>query len=144
MNHHFEGEHMTGPFGEDELFDDEWVEICDIEGHRMSMRHLATMRLGEKTYILLEDGSEETRGEGAMMLVREDRTVDGAKEYVVSSDEQEIERVIGRFAAHLFEMTMQDDDMPGMDEHDMEMAEACGCAHRPGEFCYCDDPAYLQ
>ena len=144
MNHHFEGEHMTGPFGEDELFDDEWVEICDIEGRRMSMRHLATMRLGEKTYILLEDGSEEMPGEGAMMLVREDRTVDGAKEYVVSSDEQEIERVIGRFAAHLFEMTMQDDDMPGMDEPDMEMAEACGCAHRPGEFCYCDDPAYLQ
>ena len=81
---------MTGPFGEDELFDDEWVEICDIEGRRMSMRHLATMRLGEKTYILLEDGREEIPGEGAMMLVREDRTVDGAKEYVVSSDEQEI------------------------------------------------------
>ena len=135
---------MTGPFGEDELFDDEWVEICDIEGHRMSMRHLATMRLGEKTYILLEDGSEETRGEGAMMLVREDRTVDGAKEYVVSSDEQEIERVIGRFAAHLFEMTMQDDDLPGMDAPDAELTEACGCEHHPGEFCYCDDPAYLQ
>lgn len=134
---------MTGPFGEDELFDDEWVEICDIEGRRMSMRHLATMRLGEKTYILLEDGREEIPGEGAMMLVREDRTVDGAKEYVVSSDEQEIERVMGRFAAHLFEMTMHD-DLPEMDAPDMEMPEACGCVHQPGEFCYCDDPAYLQ
>ena len=134
---------MTGPFGEDELFDDEWVEICDIEGRRMSMRHLATMRLGEKTYILLEDGREEIPGEGAMMLVREDRTVDGAKEYVVSSDEQEIERVMGRFAAHLFEMTMHD-DLPEMDAPDMEMPEACGCAHQPGEFCYFDDPAYLQ
>ena len=134
---------MTGPFGEDELFDDEWVEICDIEGRRMSMRHLATMRLGEKTYILLEDGREEIPGEGAMMLVREDRTVDGAKEYVVSSDEQEIERVMGRFAAHLFEMTMHD-DLPEMDAPDMEMPESCGCAHQPGEFCYCDDPAYLQ
>lgn len=130
---------MTGSFEEDELFDDEWVEICDIEGHRMSMRHLATLRLGEKTYILLEDG--ETRGEGMMMLVREDRTVDGAPEYVVSGDEQEIERVVGRFAARLFEMSM---DMPELDAPDMEMTEACGCAHRPGEFCYCDDPAYLQ
>ena len=134
---------MTGPFGEDELFDDEWVEICDIEGRRMSMRHLATMRLGEKTYILLEDGREEIPGEGAMMLVREDRTVDGAKEYVVSSDEQEIERVMGRFAAHLFEMSMQD-ELPELDAPETELMEACGREHRPGEFCYCDDPAYLQ
>ena len=60
---------MTQSFGEDELFDDEWVEICDIEGRRMSMRHLATMRLGEKTYILLDDGSEIERGEGMLMLL---------------------------------------------------------------------------
>lgn len=135
---------MTQSFGEDELFDDEWVEICDIEGRRMSMRHLATMRLGEKTYILLDDGSEIERGEGMLMLVREDRTVDGAKEYVVSNDEKEIERVMGRFAAHLFEMTMKDgmEELPPMDA--AELTEACGCEHRPGEFCYCDDPAYLQ
>ena len=135
---------MTQSFGEDELFDDEWVEICDIEGRRMSMRHLATMRLGEKTYILLDDGSEIERGEGMLMLVREDRTVDGAKEYVVSSDEKEIERVMGRFAAHLFEMTMKEEmeEIPPMDV--AELTETCGCEHRPGEFCYCDDPAYLQ
>lgn len=135
---------MTGPFGEDELFNDEWVEICDIEGHRMSMRHLATMHIGEKTYILLGDEDRERRGEGALMLVREDRTVDGAKEYVVSSDEQEIERVIGRFAAHLFELDMQE-DLPEMEwMMDAETMVACEYAHRPGEFCYCDDPRYLQ
>ncbi|MGN0775585.1 MAG: DUF1292 domain-containing protein [Candidatus Ventricola sp.] len=134
---------MAESFGEDELFDDEWVEICDIEGRRMSMRHLATMRLGEKTYILLDDGSEIERGEGMLMLVREDRTVDGALEYVVSNDEQEIERVMGRFAAHLFEMTMQE-EMPELELPEAELTEACGCEHRPGEFCYCDDPAYLQ
>ena len=135
---------MTQSFGEDELFDDEWVEICDIEGRRMSMRHLATMRLGEKTYILLDDGSVIERGECMLMLVREDRTVDGAKEYVVSSDEKEIECVMGRFAAHLFEMTLKEEmeELPPMDV--AELTETCGREHRPGEFCYCDDPAYLQ
>lgn len=132
---------MTGPFGEDELFEDEWVEICDIEGRRMSMRHLATLRMGKKTYILLEDGREEMRGEGAMMLVREDQTVDGATEYVVSSDEQEIERVIGRFAAKVLEMSMQEELTDALEA---EMTESCGCMHRPGEFCCCGDPAYLQ
>lgn len=132
---------MTGPFGEDELFDDEWVEICDIEGRKMPMRHLATLRMDRKTYILLEDGSEEARGEGAMMLVREDQTVDGALEYVVSNDEQEIERVIGRFAARIIELRLRE-DLP--DAEETELTEACGCMHRPGEFCYCDDPAYLQ
>ena len=132
---------MNNPFETDE---DEWVEICDIEGRHMSMRHLATMRLGEKTYILLDDGSDMERGEGAMMLVREDRTVDGALEYVVSNDEQEIERVMGRFAAHLLETAMlaEAGDMALPEETDA--AESCGCEHRAWEFCYCDDPAYLQ
>ena len=69
--------------------------------------------------------------------------MDGALEYVVSNDEQEIERVMGRFAAHLFEMSMQE-EMPELDVPEAGLMEACGREHRPGEFCYCDDPAYLQ
>lgn len=147
---------MTGSFGEDELFEDEWVEICDIEGHRISMRHLATMQVDQKIYMLLDDGKEEH--EGSLMLVREDRTVDGAPEYVVSNDEQEIERVMQRFVAHLFEMDMAGslpDALPGPEEWDAEEQdewsmeaqpgdEGCGCEHGPWAFCYCGDPDYLQ
>ena len=134
---------MTGPFGEDELFEDEWVEICDIEGRRASMRHLATIRLGKKTYILLGDERKELDGRGALMLIREDRTVDGALEYVVSSDEQEIERVVEQFVSHLLETDIPR-EIAEMDMPETEIETPCGCRHRAGEFCYCDDPAYLQ
>ena len=25
-----------------------------------------------------------------------------------------------------------------------DLQDPCGCFHKAGEFCYCDDPAYLQ
>ncbi len=131
---------MTGPFGEDELFEDEWVEISDVEGRKAAMRHLATIRIGEKTYMILGTGDGPDFDEDALMLVREDRTVDGELEYVVSSDEQEIERIVGQFAMHVFagEMPEAFEGLP------TDFSEGCGCEHRAGEFCYCDDPAYLQ
>lgn len=134
---------MTGPFGEDELFEDEWVEICDIEGRRASVRHLATIRMGDQTYMLLGDSFEEAGERGALMLVREEKTVDGALQYVMSNDEQEIERVVGQFAMHLL-MDYLPEEFEGMEPVAQDMTEPCGRAHRPGEFCYCDDPAYLQ
>ena len=134
---------MTGPFEDDELFDDEWVEVSDMDGHKAALRHLATIRLNDKTYMLLGTKEDDALENGALLLIREDSTVDGALEYVVSSDEQEIERVVGRFVTHLLE-----DELPDArfdtDAPDRQAMEPCGLAHRPGEFCYCDDPAYLQ
>jgi len=128
---------MTDPFDKDELLlDDEWVELCDMEGHRASFRHLATIGIGERVYMILGAMAEEMDIPGALMLIREDETVDGAGQYVVVRDKDEIEQVIGRFVMRLL--------TSHMDEERDEAVDPCGCRHRPGEFCFCGDSAYLQ
>lgn len=143
-----------GRFEKDKLQnDEEWVEICDIEGRRMSMRHLVTLSVGGKTYMLLADDEVSRPGMSALMLVREERTADGAQEYVVSVDDQEIERVMERVAEGLFAMHMdaaeQDfsdfpDFMSDADDVFPDEDGVCLSAHSPLEFCYCGDPNYLQ
>jgi len=142
---------MTGPFEDDEFFEDEWVDVYDIEGHKASLRHLATVRLGGKTYMILGEMQEDDPDKGRLMLVREEQTVDGVTQYVVTRDENEVERVMGHFALHLLmdhlDELPQDlaDELAQMDlmrDHDLD--EPCGCRHLPGEFCFCGDPAYLQ
>jgi len=131
---------MTDPFDQDELLlEDEWVELCDLEGHRASFRHLATIGIDEKVYMVLgamHDGMDEP---GALMLVREDETADGENQYVVVKDRQEIETVVGRFVMRVLTAHM-DEEMP--EEGSSE--STCGCRHRPWEFCFCNDSAFLQ
>ena len=131
---------MTDPFDKDELLlDDEWVELCDLEGHRASFRHLATIGLDERVYMILGsplDGMDEP---GALMLIREDETVDDVCQYVVVNDKQEIEHVIGRFVMRLLTAHMDEEDFAAHDEESL-----CGCRHRAGEFCFCGDSTYLQ
>ena len=138
---------MTGPFEEDEFFEDEWVDVYDVEGKKASFRHLATVRITGKNYIILGE-QEAFQEKGRLMVVREDQTVDGVTEYVVAHEEAEIERVMGHFAMHLLMDHLE--DLP--DEIAQELAlldlehadMPCGCSHRPGEFCFCGDDAYLQ
>ena len=142
---------MTGPFEEDEFFEDEWVDIYDVEGRKASLRHLATVRLSGTTYMILGEIQEDFQDKGRLMLVRQQKTVDGATEHVIVHDEAEIERVIGHFTMHLL-MEHADQLPPELAEElsdlSLEMQDDfefdCGCSHRPGEFCFCGDPAYLQ
>ena len=132
---------MADPFDQDELLlDDEWVELCDLEGHRASFRHLATIGLNDKVYMILGDMRDGMQAPGALMLVREDETADGLNQYVVVNDKQEIEFVVRRFAARLLTDGIMDEEI--YEEEPQE--ESCGCRHRPWEFCFCDDPAFLQ
>lgn len=147
---------MTGSFGDDEFFEDEWVDIYDIEGRKASLRHLATVRLGGKNYMILGELPEDLSGKGRLMLVRETQIVDGATEYVVVHDSAEIEQVMEHFAMHILMDHLDElppeiaeelsgieqalNDMPEMEDMD----SLCGCRHRPGEFCFCGDSAYLQ
>lgn len=131
---------MADPFEKDELLlDDEWVELCDLEGNRASFRHLATIGVHQNTYMILGAAFDEMDEPGALMLIREDETVDGVSQYVVVKDTKEIEMVIGRFVMRLLTAHLDDESFP-VDDAD----SPCGCRHRPWEFCYCDDPAYLQ
>lgn len=131
---------MTDPFDNDELLlDDEWVELCDLEGHKASFRHLATIGIDEKVYMVLgamHDGMEEP---GALMLVREDETADGNDQYVIVKDRQEIEFVVKRFVMRLLTAQMDEDFA-----EEEPIGQPCGCIHKPWEFCFCDDPAFLQ
>ena len=139
---------MTGPFEDDEFFEDEWVDVYDVEGKKTSLRHLATVRLDGKTYMILGE-QEEFQEKGRLMLVREDQTVDGVTQYVVTHNETEIEQVMGHFAMHLLMDHLDElpddlaDELAAIDIDHMDDAP-CGCSHRPGEFCFCGIDAYLQ
>ena len=131
---------MADPFEKDELLlDDEWVELCDLEGNRASFRRLATIGIHQNTYMILGAAFDEMDEPGALMLIREDETVDGVSQYVVVKDKQEIEMVVGRFVMRLLTAHLDEEPIP-VDDAD----SPCGCSHRPWEFCFCDDPAYLQ
>lgn len=138
---------MTGPFEEDEFFEDEWVDVYDAQGKKTSLRHLATVRISGNTYMILGE-QEDFEEKGRLMLVREDQTVDGVTQYVVAHDEAEVERVMGHFAMHLLMDHLDelpDDLVKEFEQMDLEEADMpCGCSHRPGEFCFCGIDAYLQ
>ena len=131
---------MTDPFDQDELLlEDEWVELCDLEGHKASFRHLATIGIDERVYMILGSMRYGMDEPGALMLVREDETADGTNQYVVVKDKQEIEMVVGRFVMRILTAHL-DEDTPDV----ASFEPSCGCRHRPWEFCFCDDPAFLQ
>ena len=127
--------------------EEEWVEISDGEGHTAALRHLATVRDGEKTYHVLgayaaqEDGEE---GEGGFLLIREDATADGAQQYVVASDENEVERVIGSFVLHAIALFSAAQDEEEDEDEPRDVCGACGEVHAPGEFCVCGQSELLQ
>lgn len=130
---------MTDPFENEEL-DEEWVEISDAQGRKAALRHIATIRCGEKNYHVLGAIREGDECEGGLLLVREDETVDGMQEYVVTNDESEIERVVSGFVSHVLAA-----HLPEILEQEPEVdAGTCGMRHKPWEFCYCDQPEYLQ
>jgi len=142
---------MAQSFEEDEYFEDEWVDVYDIEGHKASLRHLATVRISGKTYMILGEMHEDEPNKGRLMLIREEKTGDGATQYVVTHDESEIEQVMGHFAMHLLMEHLDElppelaEELSAMDlEDEIELNAQCGYAHLPGEFCFCGDPAYLQ
>ena len=129
--------------------EEEWVEISDGEGHTAALRHLATVRDGEKTYHVLgayAPQGDEGEGEGGFLLIREDATADGAQEYVVASDENEVERVIGNFVLHALAIFAASQDEEEDEEEDLSDAERCACGevHAPGEFCVCGVNGLLQ
>ena len=132
--------------------EEEGVEVSDSEGHTAALRHLATVRDGEKTYHVLGAFSpqEDGEGESGFLLIREDATADGAQQYVVASDEGEVERVIGSFVLHAVALFAASQDEEDEDEFEWEdePLEAplcpCGEAHAPGEFCVCGQSELLQ
>ncbi len=129
---------------DDILLEDDWAEISDIQGRKALFRHLATIHLDEKTYHVLGALREEHPNQRALMLIREEETADGALQHVIVNSEREIEYIVGQFVAHVLEQHL--DESVAFDAEDTidDLQDACGYFHKAGEFCYCDDPAYLQ
>ena len=130
-----------------ETEEEEWVEISDDDGRKAALRHLAMVRDGQKVYHILGAFTPkgDGEGEGGLLLVREDETADGAQEYVLTSDESEVERVIGSFVLHALALAVASEETDEEEgEQDGLQLCACGEYHGPGEFCYCDDPDMIQ
>ncbi len=142
---------MAESFEEDEFFEDEWVDVYDVEGRKASLRHLATVRIHGNTYMILGEMQEEEPDKGRLMLIREEQTDDGVTQYVVTHDEAELEQVMSHFAMHLLMEHLDElppelaQELSAMEMNDRdEIFAHCGCRHKPGEFCFCGDPALLQ
>ena len=121
-------------------YDAEWVEISDGNGKKVSMRHLATVEYSGKTYFILGSAHEEEFGlddEQSLLLVRKDLTPDGMPEYVIAYEEEEIEQVFGQYVINALMEEIED-------PCETEETWMCGENHRPDEFCYCGEEAYLQ
>lgn len=129
---------------EDVLFEDEWAEISDIQGRKALFRHLATIHCEEKIYHVLGAIREDHPNQQALMLIREEETADGALQHVIVNSEREIEYIVGQFVARILEQHMDEASAFEEEETMSDLQDACGYFHKAGEFCYCDDPAYLQ
>ena len=132
---------------EDIQFEDDWAEISDVQGRKALFRHLATIHCDERVYHVLGALREDRPNERALMLIREEETADGVLQHVIVNSEREIEQIIGQFVArvldqHLDEAAFEAEDM--LDDVGNDLQDVCGCFHKAGEFCYCDDPVYLQ
>ena len=119
----------------------EVVEISDASGRKVEMCYLATVEYSGKLYHILgtvhEDEADEQMENDRLLLVRQDCTPDGAQEYVVTEDENEIEQVFGQYV-----METLLDEIGELSEE--EATWPCGENHRAGEFCFCGQSEYLQ
>ena len=126
---------MADPFE-----NDDWVEISDDNGRKTSLRHLATIRHGDSTYFVLGTVNEDDDGHqrGTLMLVREEEARDGTTTYVLEQNREEIEHVINDFVIQMI--------LDHMDEGFDEEAQLCPCGMHHGalDFCFCNQPEYLQ
>ena len=116
------------------------VVISDAEGKTAEMRHLATVEYSGKLYHILGSIQEDEADEfmkDELVLVRQDSTPDGADEYVITDDENEIEQVFGQYM-----LSSILDEIGELSEG--EETWPCGENHKPGEFCYCGQNEYLQ
>lgn len=133
---------MLNLFGTDE----EWVEIQDDEGRPTAMRHLATIEFQERLYHLLCAVRENnaTQGEAGLLLIREEISADGTKRLLMMQDDEEITRMLGGFMLHTILERASSQEPSSEFSLDEMKKPSCGHAHAPDEFCYCDDPRFLQ
>ena len=123
--------------------DGDWFVVSDDDGRESSMKHLATVVHNGKTYVILGAVKDGPSGapEGGILLLREEYVSENQKVYSVERDRSIAEHIIGSFIMRtLAEHFAQ--NMDSCDEPDSQ--SACGMNHLPGDFCYCDDPQYLQ
>ena len=122
-------------------YEHEWVVVSDGSGKTVTMRYLATVEYSGKTYFILSNTENEDTfefaDESSLLLVREELTPDGALEYVVAHEEEEIEQVFGQY---VMDSLMEEIEDPC----ETEETWACGENHCCGEFCYCGESEYLQ
>lgn len=128
--------------------EEEWIEICDADGQRVSMHRIAIVCYKENTYLILGAVRENDEGEeeGGLLLIRKEETEGGAIQYTLIQDEDEVEHVVGGFVIHaLLDRMAEEDEEEGLFEPASPRAEVpCLEQHGPMTFCCCGDPDYLQ
>ena len=63
---------------------------------------------------------------------------------MIVNSEHEIEHIVGQFVARVLAQHMEEESLFETEALMQDMPDPCGYMHKAGEFCYCDDPTYLQ
>lgn len=132
---------MSDPFD----IENERIEIPDDEGNTLVFRPVAVVGNDEEMYYVF--GAMKTLDDGQtrqmrLMFMKKEEEANGVTRFVACENESEVQHIVGTYLRQAMESiarkVAQQSGEPLPDESE------CGEPHGVWEFCYCNQPEYLQ
>ena len=125
--------------------ENERIEILDDNGNSVVYRPMAIIGAGEEVlYVFgaVRNDIEKRQRQLRLMIVRREGTKEGqASRYVVCENNKELEQIVSSYIKQIVEQAAR---RHMMQEEDGSAEVCCDESHGVFEFCYCDQPEYLQ
>lgn len=125
--------------------ENERIEILDDNGNNVVYRPMAIIGAGEEVlYVFgaVRNDVEKRQRQLRLMIVRREETQAGkASRYVICENNKELEQIVSSYMKQIVEQAAR---KHMLQEDDEEKADQCDMHHGVFEFCYCDQPEYLQ
>ena len=129
-----------------DTIENERIEILDDNGNTIVFRPMAVIGAGEEMlYVFgsVRDDAEKRQRQLRLMIVRKEETVKGrASQYVICENNKELEKLVTSYMKQIIEQAVARNT--GLLDEEIQLDEQCEEEHGPFEFCYCDQPDYLQ
>lgn len=126
--------------------ENERIEILDDNGNTIVFRPMAVIGAGEEMlYVFgsVRDDAEKRQRQLRLMIVRKEETAKGkASQYVICENSKELEKLVTSYMKQIIEQAVARNT--GVIDEEILLDEKCEAEHGPFEFCYCDQPDYLQ
>lgn len=132
---------MSDPFD----IENERIEIPDDEGNTLVFRPVAVVGNDEEMYYVF--GAMKTLDDGQtrqmrLMFMKKEEEANGVTRFVACENEREVEHIVGTYLRQAMETIAR--KVAQQSEEVLASDSECGEAHGVWEFCYCNQPEYLQ